>query len=211
MSTTKHTVTRAAVVMFLYAALLVAFGVLAYMIAPPRANAGTAIVVTSVCAAAMIAMGVMTLLIHRRRTAGMIGIHVGLLLPLVFGAAFLWRAGSNFRDSGVYRYYENAYLAEVKAGTFRDTESDRTAFLSGARPKTGEEIPEGDKGYLGFILTMLFGISVAAFVVLLLGRPKLPPKAAKAPPVVTKPAPDGAAASPESAAGSAPAKPAAFD
>lgn len=210
MSMPQHTVTRAATVMFLYAALLIALGVLAYLIAPPGAKAGTAVIVTSVCAVAMIAMGVMALLVHRKRKIGIIGIHVGLLLPLLFGATFLWRAGESYRASGVYQYFENAYIAEVQAGTFRDAERDRTAFLSGARPKSAKEIPAGDKGYLGFILTMLFGISVAAFVVLLLSRPKLPPKQAKVPPVVTKPAKETAAPSGDAAAESA-QKPSAFD
>lgn len=182
MSSQPQSATRASVVMFLYSALMLSLGILAYLIAPPGANAKTAVIVTGACAFIMLAMGVMSMMIHKKRKVGMIGIHLGLILPLIFATLFLMRAGTNYRASGVHRYFQTAYLAEVKAGTFKDTPDDRTAFLTGARPKAAGEIPDGDKGYLGFILTMLFGVSVAAFVVLLLSRPEIPPKAA---PIVT--------------------------
>lgn len=172
--------------MFLYAALILSLGILAYLIAPPGANAKTAVFVTGVCAAVMIAMGVMSLMIHKKRKVGMIGIHVGLILPLVFATTFLWRAGDNYRHSGVYQYFEHAYQADLKDRNAEDTTANRESFLSGAKPESGNKIPTGDKGYLGFILTMLFGVSIAAFVVLLLSRPKLPPKPA---PVAAAPEP----------------------
>ncbi len=170
--------------MFLYAALILSFGILAYLIAPPGANAKTAVVVTAICAVVMGSMGVMSLLIHKNRKVGMIGIHLGMVLPLIFAALFLMRAGSNYRASGVYTYFQNAYQVDLNDRKAEDTTANRESFLSGAKPDSGNEIPTGDKGYLGFILTMLFGVSVAAFVVLLLSRPKLPPKPAS---VVTAP------------------------
>ncbi|MFI4891999.1 MAG: hypothetical protein ACIAQ0_00995 [Phycisphaerales bacterium JB058] len=188
MSSQQQSVSRAAIVMFLYAALILTFGIMAYLIAPPGANAKTAVVVTAICAVVMSARGVMTLMIHKKRNIGMIGIHVGLLLPLIFASLFLMRAGSNYRASGVYNYFQNAYQADLDDRKAEDTTANRDSFLSGAKPESGDEIPTGDKGYLGFILTMLFGVSVAAFVVLLLSRPKLPPKPAAAPePVTSKP------------------------
>ncbi|HED54277.1 MAG TPA: hypothetical protein ENJ00_08765 [Phycisphaerales bacterium] len=186
-NTSKASIGRTSVIMFLYAALLVTFGVLAYLIAPPGAHAQTAVVVTAICALLMVAMGVLSMLIHKKRNLGMIGIHVGLLLPMVFAVAFLVRAGSAYRSSGVYRYFERAYQAEVKTGDIADSADARSAYLEEAKPDRGKDLPSGDKAYLGLILTILFGVSVAAFVVLLLSRPKLPPKPAA--PAVEPPSP----------------------
>ncbi|GAB5497043.1 MAG: hypothetical protein Phyf2KO_21230 [Phycisphaerales bacterium] len=173
----KHSpISRVATIMFLYAALMVSFGVLAYLIAPAGANATTAIIATGACAAIMVAMGVMSLMINKKRKVGMIGIHLGLILPLVFAGVFLMRAGSNYRSSGVYGYFEDAYQADLESRDVTDSESLRESFLSGAKPENGKKIPEHDKAYLGFILTLLFGFSVAAFMFLLLSRPELPPK-----------------------------------
>lgn len=178
MSTQQQTVARASVVMFLYAALILTFGILAYLIAPPGANAKTAVVVTGLCALVMLAMGVMSMMVHKKRKIGMIGIHLGLILPLVFAVVFLMRAGASYRSSGVYQYFDHAYQVDIKGRQAADTPANRESFLSGAKPESGRDLPAGDKGYLGFILTMLFGVSVAAFVVLLLSRPELPPKPA---------------------------------
>lgn len=195
--------------MFLYAALMVAFGVLAYLIAPPGANATTAIIATGACAAIMVAMGVMSLMIKTKRRVGMIGIHLGLVLPLVFAGVFLMRAGSNYRSSGVYNYFEDSYQADIESREVTDTDSLRESFLSGAKPENGEDIPEYDKAYLGFILTLLFGFSVAAFMFLLLSRPEFPPKpeakaaaskpekAKKSDPVKAEPTPSSDPAEPE--------------
>lgn len=167
--------------MFLYAALMLAFGILAYLIAPPGANATTAIIATGACALIMVAMGIMTLMIKTKRTVGMVGVHLGLILPLVFAGVFLMRAGTNFRSSGVYRYFEHAYQADIENRGVADTTETRDSFLSGAKPDQGKDIPQHDKAYLGFILTLLFGFSVATFMFLLLSRPELPPKSAPKP------------------------------
>lgn len=195
MSSQKASISRAATIMFLYAALLVAFGVLAYLIAPPGANAKTAVIATGACAFIMAAMAVMTLMIKSKRTVGMVGIHLGLLLPLVFAGVFLMRAGAAYRSSGVHRYFDNAYVADIEDRGAEDTTANRDSFLSGAKPEFGDEIPEGDKAYLGFILTMLFGVSVAAFMFLLLSRPELPPK--QSAPKAEKPKPAQSAAKPK--------------
>jgi len=178
LSTQQQSVARASVVMFLYAALILTFGILAYLIAPPGANAKTAVIVTGLCALVMLAMGVMSMMVHKKRKIGMIGIHLGLILPLVFAVVFLMRAGASYRSSGVYKYFDHAYQVDIKDRKAADTPENRESFLSGAKPDSGRDLPTGDKGYLGFILTMLFGVSVAAFVVLLLSRPELPPKPA---------------------------------
>lgn len=187
MASPQHSPTRAAVVMFLYAALMLTLGILAYLIAPPGANAKTAVIVTGACALVMLAMGIMALTIHKNRKLGMVGIHLGLILPLVFAAVFLMRAGTSYRSAGVYRYFDNAYQVDRKARAAADTTELRDSFLAGARPKSADEIPETDKNYLGLILTLLFGVSVAAFVVLLLSRPEIPPR--PQPAVVTPPQP----------------------
>ena len=180
LSNQHQSVSRVAVVMFLYSALILTFGIMAYVITPAGQAPVFAIVAICIAAVVMAAMGTMSLMIHKKRKVGMIGIHLGLFLPIVFAGIFLWRAGHNYRDSGVYGYFENAYQADLKDRNAEDTTANRDSFLSGAKPEAGKDIPDHDKGSLGFILTMLFGVSVAAFIVLLLSRPKLPPKPAPA-------------------------------
>lgn len=175
----KHaSITRVATIMFLYGVLLLSGGITAYLMAPPGANAKTAIIITGICAVLMFAMGFMSLLLKTKRGVGMIGIHVGLILPLIFAFAFLMRAGSNYEKAGIYNYFQKAYIADIENRNVADNPSVRETYLSGAKPDGGGEIPAHDTSYLGLILTLLFGISAAAFMFLLLSRPKIPPKPA---------------------------------
>lgn len=179
MADSKRNVNRAAAIMFVYALLVLGLSLLAYVMAPPGANATTAIVIGGVAAVLMSAMAVMSMLIERNRKLGMIGIHVGLLLPLVFAAGFFMRIDDAYSSSGVNRYFQNAYQQKVKDGAEDDTEKARRAFFVNARDGlSGKDIPETDKAYLGRTLTLLFGASTAAFVLLLLSRPEVPAKPA---------------------------------
>lgn len=175
MADSKRSVNRAAVIMVLYAVVVLAVSLLAYLIAPPGAKAGTAVMSGGASAVLMCVMAGFSLMIHKNRTLGMIGIHVGLLLPLVFASAFLWRMPIAYRDSGVYRYFENAFSEKVADGALQDTDEARTAFFAESEDQlAGAEIPRTDKAYAGLTLTLLFGASTAAFVLLLLSRPAVP-------------------------------------
>lgn len=115
---------RAVGIMGLYAGLLVAGGVIAYLIAPPDAKAATALIVPSACAVLVAVCAGLSALLPKSKLAGMIGIHAGLVLPVLFALAFVSRAIGN------------------------------------------------DKAYLATTLWVLAGVSAAAFVALLMNRPK---------------------------------------
>lgn len=168
--------------MFGYAAVIVGLCVLAVAIAPEGANAATAVVFGGGAAVVMVVMGVLSLMIGRNRKLGMVGIHLGLLMPLVFAALFGWRIAPAYRSSGQHRYFYGAYDRAVASGSIADSAESRSTFIVGGRGSVkGEEIPPTDKSYLGTILTLLFGTSTAAFTLLLATRPEVP-KAASASP-----------------------------
>lgn len=79
---------KSARIMFFYAGFLMACGVAAYFMAPPNAKAGTALYASGAAALGMITCGALASMFPRNRTAGMIGIHVGLILPILFGITF---------------------------------------------------------------------------------------------------------------------------
>lgn len=179
MAGSKQSVNRAAIIMFLYALVVVALSALAYVMAPPGANAMTAVVAGGVSAVLMCVMAGFSLAIHKNRVLGMVGIHVGMVLPLLFCVGFLMRIPVAYGDAGVYRYFEDAFAQKVEDGARQDTAEQRRAFLADAEDTlAGADIPESDKTYLGRTLTLLFGASTAAFVLLLLSRPSVPKKAA---------------------------------
>lgn len=167
--------------MFLYALVVIALSALAYLIAPPGANAMTAVVAGGVSAVLMCVAAGMSLMIHKNRPVGMIGIHVGLLLPLLFCVLFLMRIPVAYGEAGVFRFFDAEIQRQIEAGAMQDTAEARGKFYADAeRSLTGDEtkIPRTDKTYLGRTLTLLFGASTAAFVLLLLSRPAVPkPKA----------------------------------
>ncbi|MEO1716684.1 MAG: hypothetical protein AAFR76_06190 [Planctomycetota bacterium] len=181
MADSNRSVNRAAIIMFLYALVVVALSALAYLIAPPGANAMTAVVAGGVSAVLMCVMAGMSLLIRKNRAVGMIGIHVGMLLPLLFCVGFLMRIPVAYGEAGVFRFFDAEFERQVEAGALQDNADARAKFYADAeRALTGDEteIPRTDKTYLGRTLTLLFGASTAAFVLLLLSRPKVPAKEA---------------------------------
>ncbi|MEL6311947.1 MAG: hypothetical protein AAFQ17_06210, partial [Pseudomonadota bacterium] len=121
MADSNRSVNRAAIIMFLYALVVVALSALAYLIAPPGANAMTAVVAGGVSAVLMCVMAGMSLLIRKNRAVGMIGIHVGMLLPLVFAIGFLMRIPVAYGSSGVHGFFVGEFQRQVAAGARQDT------------------------------------------------------------------------------------------
>ena len=85
-------------ILYLYAAFLAICGFAAFAMSGFAANARTALVVGFGTAVVMIIFGFLAGMKHKNRAAGMIGIHVGLLLPLVFAVLFGWRAYKAYAD-----------------------------------------------------------------------------------------------------------------
>ena len=94
---------RAAMFMILYAVAMVLLGVLAYLLAPAGAASLTALIIPSACALLMLVCAIMSWRIASNRTMGMVGIHLGLVLPLLFAGAFFMTGGSRFMNAGTYR------------------------------------------------------------------------------------------------------------
>ncbi len=157
---------KAALMMVVYALVLVMGGVVAYMLAPEGANAATALIVPSACAALMIACAVMTLMLKKNKRVGMIGIHVGLILPLVFTAAFIQRAVAGYGSIGAYKEANAAYVEAVANDATLAEEENREAFFK------EKDAPDHSKAYLVATLALLSGSSVMGFFALISMRPK---------------------------------------
>lgn len=71
--------------MYAYAGFMLACGFAAYAISGFAGRAVTALIVSGVIAFLMIICAVMSGKIQTNKPVGMIGIHVGMTLPLVFG------------------------------------------------------------------------------------------------------------------------------
>lgn len=185
---------KAALLMILYAVVLVAMGVAAFLLAPEGANAKTALISSSGSAFLMVICAVLAM--TSNRTLVMVGVHVGLLLPLVFAGTFFWRGSIGWQASGQYQYLNEVVLPrEVDAGRYENTAEGRDAFFADkayeiaraegevsaelaekdafiAKAIENNDLPNHDKAYVGRLLMLLFGTSLAFFVAILTQRPK---------------------------------------
>ena len=157
---------KAAMVLVVYALVLVAGGLIAYTSAPADANALTALIIPGVCAAVI---GVCALLVvvgfKGNRKLAMIGAHAAMLFTLLFAVAFGMRAKAGFDASAEYRegveQFEAAGISGAPIG-----DAARKAYLE------GRDLPTHDKAYLAFTLSGLVVASVVAFGALIVMRPK---------------------------------------
>jgi hypothetical protein len=101
--------------MFMYAGFLAICGFAAFAMSGFASNARTAVIVGCGTAIVMFICGVLAGMIHKNKAAGMIGIHVGLLLPLVFACLFGWRAYKAYNDPA--KLYLAVILAIMAAGS----------------------------------------------------------------------------------------------
>jgi hypothetical protein len=121
-------------IMFAYAAFLVVCGLLAFAMAGFTAKAKTALIVAGVTAAPMIIAALLARMIHRRRTLGMIGIHVGLALPVLFTVGFViqgWKSWQLYQ-SGQRELYLPIIIAVMAVGSVM-------AFIKLLRSRPGPE------------------------------------------------------------------------
>lgn len=157
---------KAAAVMFLHAAVMVGGGVIAFALAPEGANARTALVVPMACAAAMVLSAILALQIHRVRALGVIGLGLGLVLPLLFAAVIGFRAVKVGDAVDAHRVAQTAYEGDLAAGTVEAGPEARTAYF------TALEAPDHDKSYLRNTLWFLALASAGAFGLIFKERPK---------------------------------------
>ena len=117
--------------------LLLAGGLYAFSAAPEGANAGTALIFTAVPAALMLACALMAMAIRRKKVVGMVGIHAGLALPLLFTIAYAGRAWGIDDPDKFYLRNTLWFLAVVSLVAFgailamRPRKSERVAPQAG--------------------------------------------------------------------------------
>lgn len=151
-----------ALAMSAYALAMLGIGYLTFIAAPPESKAWTALLVPGIGAAAVIACVVMATRITTNRTLGMIGIHVGLVLPLLMAAGSFWRLpGSLAKNSA---YYANQTL---KLPSDAGTGGTSVTLSSAAAHPTG---------YQAVGIGAIGTLSSFAFIAVLLLRPKPPAK-----------------------------------
>ena len=116
---------------------------------------------------ALCAMGAAVL--PRNRKLGMIGIHIGLVLPVVFAAGMVPRALAAGAASASYNELASEYAEQTGAVAEQDTD----AFVAWQTARDAEAEPlDHDKAYLANTLWALTGWSALAFVGILSRRPK---------------------------------------
>ena len=120
---------KARAILLGYAVFLAACGFVAFAMSGFAANARTALIVGFGTAVVVAICGVLAGMIDRNRTAGMIGIHAGLVLPLIFAGLFAWRAWQAYADPA--KLYLAAILGIMALGSLIVF-----AMLLSARPKS---------------------------------------------------------------------------
>ena len=158
------------VILAAYALVLIGGGVTAYIIAPEGANKATALIVPAACSVLIAVAAVLSSMLKKCKPAGMVGIHVGLVLPLLFAAAFFHRG---FAANGAVEAYQEQRTAYEAAGGEEGVGSFRDFLIA-----QGADEDLHDKSYLRNTLFTLGGASVVAFGLLLMQRPKASERAA---------------------------------
>jgi hypothetical protein len=158
--------TGAASAMFFYAMLMVGAGVTAFALAPETANAKTALIVPVACAGAMVLCAILSLQIERAKVLGMIGIHMGLIFPILFAGVIGFRAVATGEKVAQYKVAELEYATALEQREVDNGAGARTAFF------TAREAPDHDKSYLRNTLWFLTIASLGSFGLILAKRPK---------------------------------------
>ncbi len=156
--------------MVVYAAAMIAIGVVAFMLAPSGGKAATALVIPAVCAALMLvcaaltAKGIMSAKAGKGTgKPGMIGIHLGLLLPLLFALAFIGRALPA----------TTAFLDAKKTLAGGNRAENVAAAVLDQAATSGQALEALSKDYLIASLWALSFLSLFACVALVSHRPKM--------------------------------------
>jgi len=176
-----------ALTMLVYAVCLLISGWVTMSVAPPGSKPATAFIIPAIAAALSIAAAVLALMIKSNRKLGMIGIHVGLVLPLIFAAGSLSGVAGSIRSAGEFnnelRDIHTALAApggEVTLSLISDPDSDadrlmEARWLDGQTPRTmAPGHPWRPSGYQSVGMISIAMLSVLAFVALILHRPEIP-------------------------------------
>lgn len=178
-----------ALTMLVYAVCLLISGWVTMSVAPPGSKPATAFIIPAIAAALTIAAAVLSLMIKSNRKLGMIGIHVGLVLPLIFAAGSLSRVAGSIGNASEFNNQLgqiHAALAqpgaEVTLTRIDDPTSERerdmlmqASWIQDNTPTSiRPESPWKPYGYQSVGMISIAMLSVLAFVSLLLHRPQIP-------------------------------------
>ncbi|MFG0292770.1 MAG: hypothetical protein ACIAQF_02565 [Phycisphaerales bacterium JB065] len=178
-----------ALTMLVYAVCMLVSGYVTMMVSPPGAKPATALIIPGIAAALAAASAVLSLMIKSNRKLGMIGIHVGLVLPLLFMAGSLMRvSGSVSKADEFNSQLERIHTAlqepngQVTLSLVADPDSsrekDRLMRANWVEDNTPTSItpkaPWKPYGYQSVGMISIAMLSVLAFVSLLLHRPEIP-------------------------------------
>lgn len=178
-----------AITMLVYAVCLFVSGFVTMTVAPPGAKPATALIIPSIAAALSVAAAVLSLMIKSNRKLGMIGIHVGLVLPLIFTAGSLLRVSGSVGKAQEFNDQLGQIQTALKQTEGRvdlrlvddptsDRERDRlmeAGWVDGQTPTTiMTPAPWKPYGYQSVGMISIAMLSVLAFVALLLHRPEIP-------------------------------------
>lgn len=165
-------VVPAVITMIAYGLAVLFIGGLTYFVAPPGANALTALIISILAAVFMTTCAILSLMIESRRTLGMIGIHLGLILPLVIAVGPFMRLRASLDHAHAF----NAAVAEA-GGLIVSKET--IADKSKPSPIAYQTVGLGSIGAL----------SVFAFITLIVQRPRVPKPHAASTPAPVQPMP----------------------
>jgi hypothetical protein len=161
---------KAAFLMVVYAVAMVAIGTVAFMLAPSGAKAATALIIPAACAGLMLVCAGLTAKGFMSTKAGkgtgkpgMMGIHLGLLLPLLFCLAFAGRAWPA----------TNAFLDAKSTLASGSRAENLAAAVIDQAATDGQSLDALSKDYLIAALWSLSGLSLFAFAALVSHRPKM--------------------------------------
>lgn len=165
----------AAMLLFLYAATLLAGGAWAYFNAPAGANATTALAVPGAMALLVIIAGLMAMQIATRRFLGRLGVWLGLGLALLFTAALMVQGVGAAGQVGNYNDTVQKFTDQQSAlGAAALTGAERDAALAKALEEA--KAPSHDKTYLRNTLLGLGAVSLLVAGGMFLLRPRQQPR-----------------------------------
>lgn len=156
---------KPALVMFAYAAAVLMIGIATAAAAPDGANTVTAIMVPGAIAVLSAVCGVLMLMMEKKRMLGMIGIHLGLVLPLLAVVGPVMRMGGSFEAAEK----TNASITNIEQKLAEpESDSEVIQLVSGAVMQETLR----SKGYQAVGLASTAALSGFAFVAMLVHRPK---------------------------------------
>lgn len=182
------------VTLVLYAVGLVGIGYATYSVSPPGANAVTALIAPAAGGLFVLVCAVLSAMVHKNRMLGMIGIHVGLVVPLLMAAGPAARISGSLSNASAFNTQLERFHEAANSGvviTSVQSAGEGVRLVSRLESQAGGENvfdveTDGDEraaawhpaGYQTVGLAASIVLSLFAFCVLLLQRPSPAKRAA---------------------------------